>query len=65
VSEQVEITPEQIAAYQRRKQAEEEIAMQVCINELIALAHEKGFAIVAVPQIDNGRIVAVWGVQRK
>jgi len=65
MSEQVEITPEQIAAYQRRQQEHEQAAMQQCINDLIALATERGFMITAIPKIDNGRIVAVWGVQRK
>lgn len=71
MSEQVEITPEMIAEYNRRQQAQEQVAMQACINDLIALAAERGFVIVAATQqVPDGRtgiisIGAVWGVQRK
>ena len=65
MSEQTEITPEIIAEYQRRQQEQEQAAMQQCIIELQSLAAQYGFTIVAIPQLENGRIVAVWGVQRK
>lgn len=60
-----EITSEMIAEYQHRQQVQEQAAMQQCINDLMRLAAERGFTIVAIPQIEQGRIVAVWGVQRK
>lgn len=65
MTEKIEITPAMIAEYQRKQAEAEQAAMQQCINDLIALATERGFTVVAIPQIENGRIVAVWGVQRK
>ena len=71
MSEQAEITPEMIAEYQRRQAAQEQAAMQQCINDLIALAAERGFAIMAhAQQVPDGRtgiisIGAVWGVQHR
>lgn len=66
MSEQSVITPEMIEAYQRQQQAIEQSAMQQCISDLQALADERGFVIAAVPNIaGDGRLVAVWGVQRK
>ena len=66
MSEQLEITPEQMAAYQRQQAAAEQAARQQTIHDLIALAAERGFEIAAAPQLNaDGRISAVWGVQRK
>jgi len=70
MSEQIDITPEQIAAYQRRQQEQELQAEQTCIDALRALANEFGFVIIAVPQMEvdarlQGRITAQWGVKRK
>lgn len=66
MSEEITITKEQIEAYQRQQAAQEQASMQQCANDLVALAAERGFVIIAVPQLANdGRIGAVWGVQRK
>lgn len=73
MSEQAEITPEMITAYRKKLQqeAQEQAAMQQCITDLVALATERGFVIVAAAQqVPDGRtgiisIGAVWGVQRR
>lgn len=57
------ITPEMIAAYQRQQAVKEEQARHQVLQELIALAAERGYKIVAMPLIDGqGRIIADWGV---
>lgn len=66
MSEVAEITSEQIAAYQRKQQQAEQQALERCANDLVALANERGFVIVAVPQLSpDGRLVATWGVQKR
>lgn len=65
-TDQPTITHEQIAAYQRQQQAQEQQTMQACIAALQALASEHGYEIVAVPQLTpDGRLSAAWGVRRK
>ena len=64
MTEQAEITPEQIAAWQRQRALQTQQRKQECIRALVALAEQHGFAVVAYPQFaPDGRIVAVWGVQ--
>ena len=66
MSEEKPITPEMIAAYQRQQQMAEQAAMQTAIRDLIAMAAQLGFEIAAIPQLSaDGRITAVWGLQRK
>lgn len=64
-----EITPEMFAAYQRQQaeieQATAQAAMRECISQLVTYASEHGFEIIALPKIQNGLLVAVWGLQRK
>lgn len=64
MTEQTEITPEQIAAWQRQQAQQAQQRKQDCIRALVALAEQQGFAVVAYPQYTpDGRTVAVWGVQ--
>lgn len=66
MSEQPIITKEQMEAYQRQQQTQEQEAMRLCIAELNEVAHKYGFEIAAIPQIaDDGRISAAWGIRRK
>lgn len=61
--EQPAITPELIAAYQRQQAARHEQERRQLIEDLRALAAERGFAIVAGPLIlEDGRLAADWGV---
>lgn len=54
-----------IEAYQRRKAAELQQAMQQCMNDLIALADSRGLRIIGIPRIVNGLITDDWGVTQK
>jgi hypothetical protein len=58
-----EITDEMIAAYQRQQAARAEQERRQCIQDIIDLATQRGYRIVAMPGIDaDGRLVADWGV---
>ena len=60
------ITKEMLEAYQAEQAQLEQSAMQRCVADLQALATERGYEIVAIPQLLNdGRLGAVWGVRRK
>lgn len=60
------ITQEQIAAYQRKLQVEQQQALHQCIADLKALAEGRGFEIIAVPQFtQDGRVSAEWGVIKR
>lgn len=61
--EQIEITPEMIAEYNRKRVAAEEQRQQAVIAELAELARARGYQIAAVPQLtDDGRLGAAWGL---
>lgn len=61
--EQPTITEEMIAAYQRQQAVKAEQERRQIIQDIINLAAERGYRIVAMPGIDEqGRIVADWGV---
>lgn len=63
MSEQTEITEEMIVAYQRQQAAKAEQERRAVLQEIISLAAERGYKIVAMPVIDgDGRIVADWGI---
>mgnify|MGYP006969363042 CR=1 FL=1 len=65
VVEVTEVTDDMIAAYQQRKAQAEQQARHQLLNDLAAMAQERGYTIIAAPQIlDDGRIGAAWGVQR-
>jgi hypothetical protein len=60
-----EITQEMIEAYQRQQAEAEQQRRHALIRELAALAEERGYQIIAMPQIaGDGRLMAVWGVQQ-
>jgi hypothetical protein len=60
-----EITQEMIEAYQRQQAEAEQQRRHALIKELAALAEERGYQIIAMPQIaGDGRLMAVWGVQQ-
>lgn len=63
IIEQPTITPEMIAAYQRQQDALEEQRRRDLLIELVELARQRGYEIVAAPQINDGRLVAAWGVR--
>lgn len=66
MSEQPIISKEQMEAYQRQATIMEQVAVRQCVNDLVALAAERGFVIVAIPQItDDGRLSATMVLQRK
>lgn len=62
VSTQPTITPEMIEAYQRQQAEAEQKARHALLRELVALAQERGYQIIAAPQIEEGKLVAIWGV---
>lgn len=60
------ITQEQLEAYQRKLQVEQQQALHQCIADLKALSGERGFEIIAVPQFtQDGRVSAEWGVIKR
>ena len=60
------ITPEQVAEFQRQQAVKEQEAMRQLINDLQALAAERGFVIVAIPRLtSDGRTVADWGLNKR
>ena len=62
-AEQPVITDEMIAAYQKQQAAKAEQERRQCIQDIIDLATQRGYRIVAMPVIDEqGRIVADWGI---
>lgn len=62
-TEQPVITDEMIAAYQKQQAAKAERERRQCIQDIIDLATQRGYRIVAMPSIDaDGRIVADWGI---
>jgi len=64
MSEQTEITAEQIAAWQRQQAQQAQQRKQACIKALVELAQQHGFVVAAYPQYtQDGRTVAVWGVE--
>lgn len=63
MSEVAQITPEMIAEYNRQQAAAEEQRRQETIRDLMRLARERGYEIVAAPHIQEGLLVAVWGVR--
>ncbi len=58
-------TKEQIEAWQRQQAEQEQQLRHQLLRDLVALANERGYQIVASPQIENGIIIAVWGVQQR
>lgn len=71
MNEQVTITPEQMAEYQRQQAAIEQKAMQELGEALVAMAADHGYVIEAraVP-VEDGRpgvisISAGWGLRKK
>lgn len=66
ISNEHAITQEQIAAYQRKMQVEQQQALHQCIADLKALASERGFEIISVPQLtQDGRLTSEWGVIKR
>lgn len=71
MSEPVEITPEMIAEYQKRQQAEKQADMQNVIDGLNEFAAKRGYIIAGIiQQVPDGRsgvvaIGATWGIQDK
>jgi hypothetical protein len=64
MADKPEVTQEMIEAYQRQQAEAEQQRRHALIRELAALAQERGYQIIAAPQIaGDGRLVAVWGVQ--
>ncbi len=65
----LDITPEQIAAYNQQAFAAERMAQEACKKALIELAEVHGYAIVALPIVIAERtmvlVAADWGLQRK
>ena len=60
-----EITPEMIAAYQKQQEDAEKQRRHAVLRELAALAQERGYQLIAIPQFtDDGRIAATWGVRQ-
>lgn len=62
------ITPAQVAEFQRNQRAKEEQAMQACIADLQALAAQRGYTIVGVPQLipderGSWALSVAWGVR--
>lgn len=58
-------TKEQIEAWQKQQAAQELQNRHQLLRDLVAMADERGYQILATPQIDNGLLVAIWGVQEK
>ena len=67
----MEITAEQVAAYQQQQQAAELKAQEACMTELIKVAERHGYIIAALPlQVQSAlpgifTIGAQWGLQKK
>ena len=62
MTEPIQITPEQIADYQRQQLEKAKMITQNCIDDLAEL----GYEIMAVPGIaPDGRITATVAIQRK
>ena len=67
----MDITPEQIEAYQRQQAEQERATQAACVKALIELAANLGFEIGAIAEpIPDGRegviaVAAKWGVRRK
>jgi hypothetical protein len=65
-----DITPEQIAEYQRHQAQQAQANRQACIEKINTLADSLGFVVVAMPQLaevspGNCVIRAAWGVAEK
>lgn len=56
------ITLEMIEAYQKQQEEAEKQRRHALLRELVALAQERGYQIIAEPQIAQGTLVAIWGV---
>ena len=71
VKDEPVITPELVAAYNKKQAQLEQEAMQQCVNDVLALVNERGFVILGVTrQVEDGRpgvvaIGATWGIQKK
>jgi predicted ATPase len=62
LTEPIQITPEQMAEYQRQQLEKAKVITQHCVEDLAEL----GYEIIAVPGLtSDGRITATVAVQRK
>jgi len=57
-----ELTREELQAKLNQR---EQVELQECLKALNALAAERGFVVIAIPQLTaDGRLTAQWGVRR-
>lgn len=59
---QVEINADLIAEYQAQQEAQRQVKLEEGMRSIYEHAKSLGIMLVGIPKIDNGKIVADWGV---